>query len=61
MIVTLLVFLLERRKERDIGIDPLMQQQNMTVGNMTVGKSTYSCHNKHNKLVDSLKQNLKKI
>jgi len=29
--------------------------------NMTVRKPTYSCHNKHNKLVDSLKQNLKKI
>ena len=48
-----------RKEEREyIGI---LQQQNMTVGNMTVGKPTYSCHNKHNKLVDSLKQNLKKI
>ena len=28
---------------------------------MTVRKPTYSCHNKHSKLVDSLKQNLKKI
>ena len=36
--VALSVCFLEKRKEIYIGIDPLMQQQNMTVGNMTVGQ-----------------------